>query len=173
MSSKSIGVAYTPSSKDIPIEAPQKIDTPQYPDAGISYAGFSKTLYAGNIFRLNPQQPIDWNITQTWGAGSTGAQFFGPTGILTEGKDFYVNKIIIGNYKQAAVGNNDTITLASGSDAKLVLRELQPTLIANFLLDFNFETPLKFKKGNTIVVQYSAARGAGDFLVLNMYGWAE
>lgn len=173
MASKKIGVAYVPTSSDIPALAPQKIEEPSYPDVGTAYAGYSKALMSGNQFKLNPQTPVDWNITNTWGAGSTGGSFTGPSGVLQDGKDFYVTKIIIGNYNGGAVANIDTITLSSGSSAKLVLRELQPSLTGNFLLDLDFLTPIKFDKGQGIGITYSNARAAGDFLVLNMYGWAE
>jgi hypothetical protein len=163
-------VAYVPLApvEKSQVQAPEKIEEPQYPDKGVAYGGFSKTLFTGNQYRLSKQDYIDSNVSSTFTGGETGVAITNPGGGT---KDFYCSKIIITSQKAGAIANVDEISVRDGlNNRRLLLRELT---INNVLLDFDFVVPLFFSKNNPIYVTYSAARVAGDILAVNLYGWIE
>jgi hypothetical protein len=175
MASKTIGVAYKPlNNVDLSkVEVPTKIDIPNYPDVGIRYEGYSKTIYSGNTFRLNPQEVAEGSINATYAAGNLGFSILGSSGGLNSAKDLYVTKLIIQNYTTGVVATTDTVTLFSGTVVKLRIRELQPSGNGNFFLNFDFAVPIKFNKNVAITYTFSRGRTAGDFTVLSIFGWQE
>jgi len=166
-------VAFKPLSKVTPnlVEAPKKIDEPSYPDAGISYGGYSKKLFSGNTFQLSKQEQIDLNITTTFSAGATSMFTERPN---IETKDFYCTCIIISGNNVGLVSSTATITIRDGvsGTTRVIFMEPVPSE-QNWTKIFNFDIPLKFSKGKAIQVAYSSARTAGDFLAFNAYGWEE
>lgn len=165
-----VDLAYVPTSSGNfakEIIAPTKIDTPNYPDQGIAFAGFSKTLYSGNEYRLNPQSEDDQSFL---------FHYVAPTGLSTipnpwGGKDFYCTKIILQTYVAGAMIAGDYVIVADGSVTRCAMFEDPLRPINTYNLDFN--TPLKFTKGNNIQIVYTGDRAAGDYTILNLFGWTE
>lgn len=166
--------AFIPISKDLPTisnsNAPSKIDTPNYPDKGVAFAGFSKTLISGNEFKLNPQDEHDINMSGTLAGGETLLN----TGVISATKDYYVTDMILDHYRVGVVGNTYEISIKDGNDAvRVLLRELHFSDLMTLPLVLHFSTPIKFSKGNACVIQFSNAAGAGDYILINLYGWLE
>lgn len=94
-------VAYVPTSKttEAVITAPTKIDIPEYPDVGVSFAGYSKKLSSGNSYRLSVQEPYECQTVFTWTAAST---------LLTlainskQGKTIFIKNITVTMYTDTA-----------------------------------------------------------------------
>lgn len=166
--------AFVPISKDLPTisnsNAPSKIDTPNYPDKGVSFAGFSKTLISGNEFKLNPQDELDINLSGNFVGGETQAS----TNVFSITKDYYVTDAIIDNYRAGLVGQTYEISIKDGNDAvRILLRELHLCSSSAAHLVLHFSVPIKFSKGNQCILSFSNARGAGDYILINFYGWLE
>lgn len=164
MASKILGVAYNPTSKDIPVNAPQKIDEPSYPDAGTAYAGYSKTLQTGNQFRLNPQTTFDYNLNWTPGAGVTSGWTY-----LTSAQDktHYVTSIVITPWPNS-VNSIEFREYQTGRRFYVQINDnftIAPTAI-------NFGIPIKIQNG-AIQFVLSAAAVASDQYAVNIYGWYE
>jgi hypothetical protein len=163
-------IAYVPIApvEKAQVQAPEKIEEPQYPDKGVSYGGYSKTLFTGNQYRLSKQDYVDNNTSITFAALATGVSITNPGG---GNKDFYCNKMIITSQKSGAIANIDEVSVRDGlNNIRLRLRELT---INNVLLNFDFVVPLFFSKSNPITVVYTQARAAGDILAVNLFGWIE
>jgi hypothetical protein len=168
-----MGVAYVPlaPAPQNDIQAPTKIDIPSYPDKGVAYAGFSKTIFSGNSYQLNPQSLVDFNSSANFLGGESGVSI-----AMDATKDFYCSKIVLMSWHPGASANIDTINVRSGStDNKLILHEMSVFTTAGFtnMVNLDFNVPLLFQKGQSIVVNYSRARDAGDKIVINLYGWLE
>lgn len=165
-------VVYTPVSLDSisNINAPKEIDKPDYPDKGIAYAGYSKTLISGNQFQLNPQIQADLNFNWTFAAGDTATAV---TRINQDTKDFYCTDIFI-NYKNngAVVGISNLMYIRFASAGQVYFVGCEPTA-AYWELSLHFDTPIKIPKGDRIYFTYDRARIAGEVICGNMYGWEE
>ncbi len=163
---------YKPATQadDVIINAPKEIDKPEYPDKGVSYAGFSKTLLSGSNYQLNPQIQADINIGWSFAGGELA---FDLNRVNQETKDFYCSKVHI-TYKNngSAVALNDTIMLRAGQSGYifLVIAENPATY---WELDLEFTIPILIQKGNGMRFSFTRARAANEFLSANFYGWEE
>jgi len=165
-------VVYTPVSLDpiSNINAPKEIDKPDYPDKGISYAGYSKTLISGNQYQLNPQEQKDFTFSNRWNAGDKTANCERESRYT---KDFYCTKIILCELNTAALwASTSKISICDGNSIRVMIIEPNQSGIP-WNLSIDFDIPLKFTKGNTIKLIHSVGRAAGDEWVLNLYGWEE
>lgn len=161
----------TPSEvKEAIINAPKEIDKPDYPDRGISYAGFSKTLRSGNNYELNPQTQEDLNFNWTFGAGDTATAV---TRINQDTKDFYCTDIFI-NYKNnaAVVAVGDLMYIRFGAAGKIYFVGNEPS-DPYWDMAIHLTAPIKIPKGDRIYFTYTRARIAGEVICGNMYGWEE
>jgi len=166
---KNKDVVYVPPSiiSKTQIEAPTKIDTPQYPDAGVDFGGYSKTIYSGNTYRLNAQNVTDINISHTF----TGASF--GLSILRANKDkknFYCTKINISRYRAGAIVGSSFLSVYDGVSGRILMHSIEPTG-AFWSIDLDFKVPLRFD--TDISVSTSTAFAINDSLCLNFYGWEE
>lgn len=164
MVSKSIGVAYTPTSSEIPTLAPQKIETPSYPDEGVAYAGYSKTLMAGNQYKLNPQVKFDYNLHWTPGAGTTSGWSWLSN---AQDKNHYISAIVITPWPNSV----NSIEFREYQTGRRVYVQIND----NFTIPVtavNFTIPIKIKNG-AIQFVLSAPAVASDEYAINIYGWYE
>lgn len=162
-------VAYVPiaPAPNEQVKAPEKIEEPQYPDKGVSYGGYSKTLFTGNQYRLDKQDAAYNGGAAVFAGGEAGATISHPGGGT---KNFYCTNLVFMTQKAGVIANVDNITIRDGSLNKMILKEL---VINNTLLNFHFTVPLLFTKGNSLVINYTNARAAGDIVAINFYGWVE
>lgn len=163
---------YKPATQanDVIINAPKEIDKPEYPDKGINYAGFSKTLLSGNNYQLNPQIPADININYSF----VGAELaFDLNRVNQESKDFYCTKVHL-TYKNngSAVAINDDIRIRAGSNGYIFL-VFAENPAAYWELDIKFTIPIFIPKGSGLRFSFTRARAANEFLCANFYGWEE
>lgn len=165
-------IVYKPVSLDpiSNINAPKEIDKPDYPDKGIAYAGYSKTLLSGNNYQLNPQIPADININWTFVGGELA---FDLNRVNQETKDFYCTKVHI-TYKNngSAVALNDDIRIRAGSSGYIFLVFAENSA-AYWELDLEFNVPIFVPKGSGLRFSFTRARAANEFLCANFYGWEE
>jgi len=166
-----VDISYKPlipvNIKDV--QAPTKIDTPDYPDKGTTYAGYSKTLYSGNTYQLNPQTQEDLTYTVTCTGGETQHTLANP---FLNDKNFYVTKILLYVYRAPGVRIGGQRIRIGDSNI------IRVTLMENVVLDYdaydlNFDQALFFNKTNNVVLDYSTSRTAGDVFVINLVGWTE
>lgn len=164
MTNKKIGVAYVPTSSDIPALAPQKIEEPSYPDIGTAYAGYSKSLMSGNQFKLNPQNTFDYNLNWTPGVGIVSGWAY-----LTEAHDksHYITSIVITPWPNSV----NSIEFREYETARRFYVQIND----NFTIPvtaINFGIPIKIQNG---AVQFvlSAPAVASDQYAINIYGWYE
>lgn len=163
---------YKPYSKNegVIIDAQKETDIPNYPDSGISYAGFSKIRRGNNDYELKPQIPADINFFYTFVFGETSITL---NRVNQTEKDFYCNKIVLNYHNNAAViGSVVYWYLRAGSGGQILL-SLQENPTEYWELNLDFKTPLKFPKGTPIYLEFSRARGANETMGLNFYGWEE
>jgi len=164
-------VVYKPAdnTSNIDFSAPKEIDKPEYDDKGVSYKGYSKTPIGNKEYILNPQEPADLTFTAVFAGAEKNLNCIRTNKYL---KDFYCNKIILVTKHAFGLWNtNMTITIADGDLIRLRMFEATDNLVYTYI--FDFETPLKFSKGNDIVLNYGRARAGGDIYALNLYGWEE
>jgi hypothetical protein len=165
-----IGVAYVPLSSSIQTpSAPTKIDTPDYPDAGTAYAGYSKTLISGNQYKLNPQNEDDRTHLITFAGGETSHNLTNP---LLGSKDYYVRKILIYWRSNGLIIPEPYLTISDGTMVRLVV-VLEKQAGNSYVYDIDLPIPLKFSKDNYIRFTYSIGLQAGDRLIANFFGWNE
>lgn len=150
------------------VQAPTKIDTPDYPDKGTTYAGYSKTLYSGNTYQLNPQSQEDVSYGASYAGGETQTGLSNP---FLNVKDFYVTKIILGIYHTGALIGGATTTISDGNNVRI--RVMEDASVSTDNYDLDFLTPLVFKKENNIILSFSNARNAGDIISITFIGWTE
>ena len=162
-------VVYKPQTLDeVSInDAPKEIDNPDYPDVGVAYGGYSKFPRGNKEYELRTQSPADVNFQLSYAGGETSS---GLSRGNKDSKDFYCQDIIITSVKAAAITGTDLFYITDGGSIKLILSEVrlegaQPAVL-------HFTTPIKFTKGNSIGLNFSA-RGAGAVLCINFYGWEE
>jgi len=162
-------IVYVPAIKTTEkvINAPTNIDKPDYPDIGVAYAGYSKTLLSGNQYRLNPQAPYD----QTNIINYLGASTLTTITNLTGGKDLYCTKIIMYLFRVGGGIGGSYVNIGDGTVVRVSVMENPAVATEGFILDF--PTPIKFSKDNNFLVAYSTARAAGDRLLINFIGWIE
>lgn len=165
-------LAYKPISIDnvTNINAPKEIDKPDYPDKGVEYAGFSKTLLGGNDFQLNPQIEADINFFVTWLFGETGNDLNRVNQVT---KDFYLKRLYFNHHNNGAVtGSVCSITFKSGSGGTIFLSlQENPATFATY--DIEFPVPIKIEKGSPVHIEFSRARVANESSGINLYGWEE
>lgn len=164
-------VAYkAPSISGVVIEAPKEIDKPNYPDKGISYAGFSKSLYSGNEFKLNPQIEADINFFVTWLFGETNLDL---NRVNQSTKDFYLKRLYFNHHNNGAVtGSVCSITFKAGAGGTTFLSmQENPATFATY--DIEFPIPIKIPVGLPINISFSRARAANESSGINFYGWEE
>lgn len=175
---KESSVVYSPIG-EIPtqiLQTPQKIDIPQYPDVGISFAGYSKSLYSGNIYKLNPQDRYIKHGVCIWGAGITAFYF---DNLQYGKKDVYITDIIIYNHP-INWGSLDyfSVQYGDGTTNETVYR-FPPQLWTDGInpiakIDTKFTIALKIPKtALRIYIVASSAPGNGSLTIFNFYGWAE
>lgn len=164
-------VAFKPfvESKPSQINAPTKIDVPDYPDCGgIEYANYCKRLISGNDYRLIPQDKVDINYIISATAGQNTFSLVRPN---SDTKDFYCQRIVMSCQKASGVGGiNVYFTICDDTKVRLVNRE---NTTSAYDYQFEFPVPIKFSKGNTIKVIFTVNRNANDKLYINFYGWEE
>lgn len=167
-----IGTQQTPN-----IQAPTKIDTPQYPDKGVSYAGYSKTALSNNQYKLNPQEIINYTYSATNKVNVIVSQTIG---YPENGKTFYVSSIQIHTSVPALTAGsyiefNDYLAGVSGNT---VYRQ---ELVRSETIHIAFPTPLVFKNsfitGSTpsgLELKYSTGVGGTiNAISVNIQGWVE
>lgn len=157
-----VPLAPAPTSEVI---APTKIDIPTYPDKGVAFAGFSKTLLGQNSYKLNPQEPFDFNIDTVCAGGETG---FNYTISTHTGKTHYVTDLFIVAWPNSV----NRITLSDPENGKVFFYKLNDNgaqLIGYYV---HFSAPIELKN-NRMRLGLSAAAAATDEYVINIYGWSE
>lgn len=90
-------------------------------------------------------------------------------------KDFYCDKIVLFDFHDGLIANLDVISIKDGTVSRLVLHEITVLATASGgpIINLDFKTPIKFSKGNNVVISYSRNRDAGDVIAWNFYGWLE
>lgn len=165
-------VVYKPISLDTTsiIDTPKEIDKPDYPDRGVSYAGYSKTPRSGNSYELNPQIEADINFNYSFNGIETNLDL---NRVNQDTKDFYCKHIFI-TYKNngSAVAVNDIINLTAGIGGTNFLT-FNEDPAAYWILDLELDTPLLFPKGKTITLNFSRVRALNENISVNYYGWEE
>lgn len=173
-------VAYVPlttAGSNLQIQGPTKIDTPDYPDEGVSFAKFSKTLISNNQYKLNPQQPhVSWSFSSLPGAG-TNVNFVKAGSVIAD-KDFYVTDMTLSlytTYAGATVCSYLNIRDGVGGAVRCVLLEKTNTAGANFNnYTIHFDVPVKFSKEQPYInFNFGVARIIGDVISFTFSGWAE
>jgi len=162
---ETVYVPTAPVSKE-QAQAPTKIDTPDYPDKGVGFANYSKTLISGNNFKLNPQIPFDYNVTWTPAGGVTNV-----TLNLTQSNQnvHYLKKILISHYTI----NSMIITLSDPLNGRVfLLFRYNNSAFSDRTINFDFDIPLKIET-NQIQVTLSAGAVLGDEFNINIYGYSE
>lgn len=152
-------VPYTSTPKpEIPTE-----QVPTYPDKGISYAGYSKTLVGQGRYQLNPQTPFDTNIISTPAAGTTLINFnLSPS----TDKDHYITDLFFIGLPSAFT----TISLADYATGKIFFSTLNNMFTPNGFY-VHFSVPIKVS--SRVLLTLYAPSVAGDQYVTNIYGWYE
>lgn len=153
-------------------EAPTKIDTPQYPDAGVNYANYSKSVFSGNTYRLNKQEPMNFYYL----AGPILGVSNYTTGFPKEGKKVYITSMQL-TFDIVAENSDSYFSLINGSDSsniKFYLRNLR-----NGVVQFTFPVPLIFDTAYTgsapsgLNIQISAGTSDINSCSINFQGWTE
>lgn len=160
-------VAYVPLIPLIDTEfiAPAKIDTPSYPDKGVAFANFSKTLLTQNSYKLNPQTPFDFNIDTVAAGGETSFTYNISPNV---GKEHYITDIFIVAWPNAV----NRLSLLDPEDGRVFFIKLNDNGGILFGYHIHFTVPVKMKS-NRVRLSLSAAATASDEYVLNIYGWSE
>jgi len=157
-------VAYVPITEtpQNPIQAPTKIDVPNYPDKGTAYAGFSKTLISGNNYKLNPQTPFDSNVATIYAAGNTTSTI---TLVEDTTADCYITTIVI----YANMAAQTVCRLQDPANGRIYWRGLLTNTVRP--TQFTLSAPLKTSYRAQFVMSTPAA--GGEEVAINIYGWAE
>lgn len=171
-------VVYKPlsdTSKIQEIATPTKIDTPDYPDLGVSFAGYSKTLISGTTYKLNPQQLKQISLYSSFGGAFTSAVI---NKTELQEKDFYVTDIYLALFSQyagASLTSYVYIRDGVGGTRRVSVSERINTAANNFnTYVLHFDNPLKFSKENQYIeIAFQTARIAGDSISITLSGWIE
>lgn len=160
----------TPPSGD-QVNAPSKIEEPQYPDVGVAYAGYSKTPLSSNQFRLNPQTPWHLVLSGTALVGLTDYAIDG-TPDLPADKDLYLTAIQL-NTSIAAVDADTYVSiryLVGVNSTEIWKTQLIRSESRGYLLG----TPLKLPKNRTeIRVRLNASGTTINAFSICLQGWFE
>lgn len=167
-------VAYVPinNSKIPDSQAPTKIDTPQYPDKGVSYAGYSKTPLSGNQFRLNPQEILNYTFSDT---NKVNVLVSESCGFPENDKTLYITSMQI-HTSVPAVTAGSYIQLSSYP--KVIYKQ---ELVRSETVHIVFPTPLvcsaQYSSSVTpsgLELKYSTgAGGTINSISVNLQGWTE
>lgn len=169
---------YKPTSNDIPvnIETPREIDKPDYPDIGVKYAGYSKTLISKNNYRLNPQTP--WSYTQKTGTLAPGTTIINYLANPPEGKKLYITGLQMG-CSVSAIDANTYFKIDSTTGTNVTL--FQIALLRSEWASYTFNPPLVVDLGvrpNVVVGEGVAVTIASAGVTINqcsynLQGWIE
>lgn len=167
MASKSSPVAYVPLTKttETVATAPTKIDTPDYPDVGVAYAGYSKKLSSGNTYRLSVQEPFEQQASFLWTASNTLLTL----NVLNKtGKTIYLSKITASFFTDT--NNHVTIYMYnSGTDYKSIgVLACRATNTVSCIIDFPAPIPVTKLQWGAAPVGAMTGR-----ISLNFTGWYE
>lgn len=150
-----IGTQETPN-----IQAPTKIDTPQYPDKGVSFAGFSKSALSNNQFKLNTQQEnsIHVHIGPGIPAGTYNIDRANGT------KNFIIQFVEIAYNMTANFrldiddrGSNGMTFRLPLNTSGVTFRQIVPKTYISQIIDIILDTAVP----------------AGGFIAFSLYGWYE
>ncbi len=156
------------NTNKIDFGAPKEIDKPEYDDVGVSFKGYSKTPSGNKEYILNPQEPADINFRVDFVGAETGTNLNRNN---INAKDFYCNKIILSGHSSFGLWTNtQQITISDGTIIRLRIAE--PNSNLPYFFEYTFINPIKFSKGNTILLSFRA-RQAGDAFNVNFFGWEE
>ena len=166
--SPKVYVPIAPANAKI-IDAPIKIDIPSYPDKGTAYAGFSKSLFTGNQYRLNPQSPFDFNILWSPTASTS-------TTLLLSGdanSEHYITAIHISSW-QNVTGNE--LTIVEAITGRTIFKcVLDGSIVGDNGIKhivINPIVPIKLKD-NRVTASVTSLVSAGSKIIFNIYGWQE
>ncbi len=160
------------------IQAPTKIDTPQYPDKGVSYAGYSKIAMSGNQFQLNPQEIVNYHYDTGSKVAVEVIEVLND--VLPNGKTLYITSLQI-YFSILNLVADSFIKLEYFSSAGYVTIWGVNILRNGDGLVANFPTPLKFdntKKLDSFAtgLQLHYSTGAANTInniSFNFQGWIE
>jgi len=179
-------LVYTPISKVEPeqVQTPKQIDKPDYDDVGVSFKGYSKSLYSGNDFRLNPQRSY-YLLGHSDGTFNLAAGDFVDITINALGTVKIESPIADFTKEKAYITSMCLRVVATTTNTRLILRVYDGVVAAAtipFILNYPtdnlqeviFTPPLKFTKGIHVVIKNeSAVPCVVDAASVNFYGWLE
>lgn len=152
-------VAYTPISniKNITSEAPQKIDTPDYPDQGVKFAGYAKKYIGQGNYKLIKQEFKNSGTRFGWTAANNELSL----SINADStKNFYITDIVIEGYSNTDcyfgvcdISNGNAIfrlMCLAGAGVRTQVIHLQTPL--PFLTNTIFCQPLNLATGAGIAI---------------------
>lgn len=144
------------------IQAPTKIDTPQYPDKYVDYAGYSKVSLSNNQFRLSPQTENNIGIYFPGGtpAGNYNINRGNPT------QDYVIKFVLVSCFENVPM-TQITFTDEDGNNS-LTLRV--PALFGGA---YSFEIVPKVFKGERINITLGQNIQAADHIYVTFFGWYE
>jgi len=154
---------YIPASYTPAINSQEIKQIPPYPDAGVEYAGFSKTM-VNNQYRLNKQEPVVADKTMI----STDSSIILYT--PTSGKAFYLTDLIMQTQDAGIelIYLTDGV-LAAAAGVLMTLRAYGPVTVASDPQTIlHFSVPIKFVKDVRLTTSVS-----GNTIQFNAIGWIE
>jgi len=137
------------------ISSTQIKQIPPYPDAGVTYAGFSKTI-KGQDFKINKQEPINTNAN----SDQNFAVYTVP-----RGKAFYLTNLTL---QSPGTGTN-TLYMTDGTLGAVVGVIQLFKMMANEEITLVFDVPIKF----TQFLELTPAVGGAQRIYANATGWIE
>lgn len=171
-------VAYVPITqvKENQVNAPTKIEEPQYPDKGVSYAGYSKTTLSGNQFILNPQTPWFYVLVRPSFIGIESH----PLPYPEAGKKLYISSMQI-NTSISAVDVNSYIEILSEAPGVGNYTTLFKTaLLRSETTNFYFSVPLVVSDSYNpnitptgLTINISSGAATLNVTSINLQGWIE
>lgn len=143
------------------------IDKPDYPDQGISFAGYSKSLYAANQYRLNPQFFKNYNILNP--ADGSAVQI-----VVENNKKFYLKKIILTLTSTAGGVGRATLLVYEKTGVSVLLRLASSASVADERItkDWDFDVPIPLDDSFYYMYSGNGSVAAGT-VFLNFIGWVE
>lgn len=119
---------------------------PPYPDAGVKYAGYSKTI-KGNSWKINKQQSVACNVFFNSATASSYNLFSPPSG-----KAFYLTDL----YIHPSTGGTNIIYLTDGP-LTTVNSVLQQYYVATNPVVLHFDVPIRFETSATFTILVAGA----------------
>ena len=146
---------------------------PPYPDAGVDYAGYSKTQKGPAEFVLNPQTLYNDTVIQTALTGSSTSYMANPP----EGKQLYIKSVQI-NCSVAAVDVNTYVQLIDSFNLTNQKILWQTQLLRSESVEVTFGVPLKvansrFGGVRGFMIKINAAATTINAISVNVQGWIE